>query len=177
MKLTEEEFLKIELEGGIGFHNPEFVADRDKDAQMMINYKDMKAIDYGCGTGVYAERFRKAGFDIVAQDVSKAHRDYIKNNCPDLKVIAEPIKKDLMLFIEVAEHMTDEEITKAIEAINPKIILFSSTSENTDHDEIWGHVNVKPQTEWIAFWESMGYKVIDEPKNPTKWTKLLEKMP
>jgi 2-polyprenyl-3-methyl-5-hydroxy-6-metoxy-1,4-benzoquinol methylase len=176
MKLTEEEFLRIELERGISFANPKFVAKRSQDAQMMLPYIRLKAIDYGCGTGVYAEQFRKAGFDIVAQDISKAHRDYIRQHCPDLKVIAKPVKKDLMLFVEVAEHMTDAEIVKAIEAIDPKIILFSSTSEKNDYDILWGHCNIKEQTEWVTFWEAMGYKVIARPGRPTKWSMILERV-
>ena len=176
MKLTEEEFLAKELEIGVGFHNPNFIRNRDKDAQMMIKYKDLKAIDYGAGCGVYAEQFRKAGFDIVAQDISKVHREYMNENCPLLKVTARPVKKDLMLFVEVAEHMTDEEIVKAIEKIDPKIILFSSTSEKNDYDILWGHVNIKPQTEWVTFWSAMGYKVIARPGRPTKWSMILERV-
>jgi 2-polyprenyl-3-methyl-5-hydroxy-6-metoxy-1,4-benzoquinol methylase len=176
MKLTDDEFLKKELEIGVGFHNPNFIRNRDKDAKMMLPYVNLKAIDYGAGCGVYAEQFRKAGFDIVAQDISKAHRDYIRQHCPDLKVIAKPVKKDLMLFVEVAEHMTDEEIVKAIEKIDPKIILFSSTSQKTEQDILWGHCNIKPQTEWVTFWEAMGYKVIARPGRPTKWTMILERV-
>jgi 2-polyprenyl-3-methyl-5-hydroxy-6-metoxy-1,4-benzoquinol methylase len=176
MKLSEEEFLKIELEIGIGPHNPKFVRNRAKDAQMMSKYRKMSAIDYGAGTGVYAEEFRKAGFDIVAQDVFKVHRDFMRENYPDLKVIAKPVPKDLMIFIEVAEHMTDKEIVKAIEMINPKIILFSSTSQTTEGDEDWGHCNIKAQDEWVTFWLSMGYKVIERPGRPTKWSMILKRM-
>jgi 2-polyprenyl-3-methyl-5-hydroxy-6-metoxy-1,4-benzoquinol methylase len=176
MKLSEQEFLKVELENGIGFHNPKFISNRAKDAKMMLPYKDMKAIDYGAGTGVYSSEFSKVGFDIVAQDISKAHRDYIREHCPELKVILKPVKKELMLFIEVAEHMTDQEIYNAIEAIDPKVILFSSTSQKTDFDIQWGHCNIKPQDEWVTFWKAIGYKVIAEPGRPTKWTKLLEKI-
>jgi hypothetical protein len=90
--------------------------------------------------------------------------------------IAKPAKADLMLFIEVAEHMTDEEIVKAIETIDPKYILFSSTSKKTDQDFEWGHCNIKDQNEWVTFWLSMGYKVKQPLKYPTSWTMLLEKI-
>jgi 2-polyprenyl-3-methyl-5-hydroxy-6-metoxy-1,4-benzoquinol methylase len=176
MKLSEKEFLEMELQMGIGFHNPKFVRNRAKDAQMMSKYKKLSAIDYGAGCGVYSEEFRKAGFDIIAQDISKEHRDYIRKNCPELKVVAKPVQRDLMLFVEVAEHMRDKEIVNAIELINPKIILFSSTSQKTDFDEEWNHINVKTQEEWVTFWLSMCYKVIERPGRPTKWSMILKRM-
>ena len=176
MKLTEEQFLEKELELGISPFNPKFVANRAKDAQMMAEFKHLKTIDYGCGVGVYSDQFQKAGFDIVAQDISKAHRDFVKKHYPDLKVVARPVKAELMLFIEVAEHMTDEEIKQAIEKIDPEYILFSSTSAKTDYDKIWGHVNIKEQPAWVKFWNELGYKKVKDLTRPTKWTFLLKKL-
>jgi 2-polyprenyl-3-methyl-5-hydroxy-6-metoxy-1,4-benzoquinol methylase len=176
MKLTEKEFLERELEMGINPDNARFVNLAKKTVNQIKDLSHLKAIDFGAGVGVYSNEFQKAGFDIVAQDISKAHRDFIKKSFFDLKVIAKPVKADLMLFIEVAEHMTDEEIVKAIEAIDPKYILFSSTSKKTDQDFEWGHVNIKSKTEWITFWESMSYKVKHPLKYPTSWTMLLERI-
>jgi hypothetical protein len=101
---------------------------------------------------------------------------YVKENHPDLKVVVKPVKADFMYYIEVAEHMTDEEIVKALEKIHPEFILFSSTSETTENDEDWGHINIKPQFEWITFWEAMGYEVMNDLKYPTAWSKLLRKI-
>jgi len=176
MKLTEQEFLERELEMGISPDNARFVNLAKKTVNQIKDLSHLKAIDFGAGVGVYSNEFQKAGFNVLAQDISKAHRDFVKKSFPDLKVIAKPAKADLMLFIEVAEHMTDEEIVKAIEAIDPKYILFSSTSKKTEFDIEWNHINVKPQTEWITFWESMGYKVKQPLKYPTSWTMLLEKI-
>jgi hypothetical protein len=72
--------------------------------------------------------------------------------------------------------MTDEEIVKAIEKIDPAFILFSSTSEKTDFDEEWNHINIKSQSEWITFWEAMGYEIMTDLKYPTSWSKLLRKI-
>jgi 2-polyprenyl-3-methyl-5-hydroxy-6-metoxy-1,4-benzoquinol methylase len=176
MKLTPEEFLKIEIERNLTFDNKEFVDLAKKTAKQLTEYKNLSMIDYGSGTGVYAKVLNDYGFNIKAFDIWKAHRDYMKDNYPDLSVIAKVSKFDFMIFIEVSEHMTDEQIVKAIEKIDPKFILFSSTSEKSELDFEWGHVNLKPQTEWITFWESMGYKVKQPLKYPTSWTMLLERM-
>ena len=177
MTITPKEFLDAELSDmNLTMDNPDFVALAQSVADLLSesDIKSLTWIDFGAGTGVYSEVMRRNGFDIVAQDIWKEHRDYCKENYPDLKVIARPVKADAMLFIEVAEHMTDDEIYKAIEKIDPDVILFSSTPEKTDLDEQWGHVNIKQVDEWIAFWQELGYKA-NRVDTPTTWSMLLEK--
>lgn len=175
MKLTPKEFLDYEIANGIGPHNPKFVDLAKKTVNQLTEYKKLSMIDYGAGTGVYADVLLKEGFDVTACDIDKTHRDFMKSNYPDLKVVAKPKQSDFMIYIEVAEHMTDEQIVKAVNAINPSKILFSSTSQKTDHDEAWGHINVKPQEEWLEFWAELGFKKINDLSYPTKWTILLQK--
>lgn len=177
MKITEKEFLEAELNTlNLTMNNPDFVALAQQVADYLKQYQPDTVIDFGCGTGVYSEVMRRNGFNIVAQDIFKSHRDYCKANYPDLKVIARPIDADLMLFIEVAEHMEDEEIKEAIQKINPFFILFSSTPETTDFDIEWGHVNIKQENEWVFFWQNLGYTLIDYPKTPTLWALMLKKI-
>lgn len=176
MKITQEEFLKAEIELlNLTMQNPDFVGLAQSVANYLKKYNYGSFIDYGCGTGVYSEVLRQNGFNIVALDVFKPHRDYCKANYPDLKVIAKPKMAETMLFIEVAEHMTDEEIKNAIDAISPIQILFSSTPEKTVNDELWGHINIKSEDEWIKMWDKLGYKVIDKPKTPTTWALMLRR--
>jgi 2-polyprenyl-3-methyl-5-hydroxy-6-metoxy-1,4-benzoquinol methylase len=177
--ITEKEFLEAELLMNLTMNNPDFVAL----AESVCNYIDNKlsitdetVIDYGCGTGVYSEMSRRYGYNVLALDIFKTHRDYCKEQYPNLKVIARPVKADLMYFIEVAEHMTDQEIQKALNAIDPKYILFSSTPETTEWDLDWGHINIKQEAEWIAMFEKLGYKVIDKPNTPTTWSLMLERI-
>ena len=180
MKLTEQEFLDAQIQMGIGPHNPKFVNLAKKTVAQLSKYKGFKAIDYGSGTGVYANELANAGFDVIAQDIMKVHRDFIKDNYEYFKqprkVFAKPVRADLMLFIETAEHMEDYEIKDAIFAIEPKVVLFSSTSEKTDNDEAWSHINIKEQSEWIKFWKGLGFRKIQDFKLPTKWTMLLERI-
>lgn len=177
MTITEQEFLRAEVEDmNLTMRNKAFVNLAKSVAEYCKKFDAKNVIDYGCGTGVYSEVMRQEGFDIMALDVFKSHRDYCKEQYPDLKVIAKPKPAELMLFIEVAEHMTDEEIVKAIDAIEPRLIVFSSTPHKTPNDEEWGHINIKQEPEWIEFWDTLAYKVIERPQTPTGWTLMLEKI-
>ena len=177
MKITEKQFLEAELnEFNLTMKNKGFVGLAESVFRYVRNFHPKLVIDYGCGTGVYSEVLRRNGLNVIAQDVFKVHRDYCKDNYPDLKVIAKPKKAEFMLFIEVAEHMTYQEIKEAIEVIQPDKILFSSTPNITEQDEDWGHINIKNEYEWGAFWNELGYIVTDKPKTPTLWALMLEKI-
>jgi 2-polyprenyl-3-methyl-5-hydroxy-6-metoxy-1,4-benzoquinol methylase len=174
MKLTDKEFLKIEIENGISYDNEGFkqlgivTADQVKD----LNIKTV--LDYGAGVGVYSDGFYKAGFEVVAFEIFEAHRNYMKEKVPHIKIIDKPVTTDLMAFIEVAEHMTDKELNDLFKQIKPKYILFSSTSDKTDFDEQWGHINIKSQDEWIAYFDKLGYALANVFGAPTLWTKLFK---
>lgn len=177
MNISEDDFLKKEIENfNLTMHNPDFVALAQEVADYCKKLKPESVLDFGCGTGVYSEVLRQNDFEITAQDIFKSHRDYCKENYPKLKVLQKPKQADLMLWIEVAEHMTDDEISKALKAVNPKYILFSSTPETTDFDADWGHINIKQEKEWIAMFKSLGYKLIEKPKTPTQWALTFQKI-
>jgi 2-polyprenyl-3-methyl-5-hydroxy-6-metoxy-1,4-benzoquinol methylase len=177
--ITQEEFLKAELEMNLTMDNPDFVALAESVFDYVHDYDWENLIDYGCGTGVYSEVARRMNLlnnVVFALDIFKPHRDYCKKQYPLLKVIAKPVKADLMYFIEVAEHMTDQEIEKALKAIDPKYILFSSTPNKTDWDLDWGHINIKQEHEWVELFKALGYKVIDKPQTPTLWALMFQKI-
>lgn len=177
MNLTENEFLQAEINDfQLTINNPDFVALAQEVAEYCKKFKPESVLDYGCGTGVYSEIFRTEGFNIVGQDVFKSHRDYCKENYPLLKVYQKPRQADLMLWIEVAEHMTDQEICKALEIVKPRVILFSSTPETTTFDADWGHINIKTEKDWIAMFKELGYKLIEKPKTPTLWALTFQKI-
>lgn len=173
--MTPEQFLQVEIRDGLCSDNPRFVTLARKTISQIAHLNKMKAIDYGAGTGVYANELMQAGFDVVAQDVWKAHRDHMAKCFPGLNVIDRPIRAELMLFIEVAEHMRDSEIDQAIAAIQPEIILFSSTSTPTANDKEWGHINLKEQAAWDSFWKMRGYDKIKNLKVPTPWARMYQK--
>ena len=175
MTITDKEFLATELEMGIGFGNPAFEALAEITAEQ-IKGLGHTLLDYGAGTGVYSNAFHKAGFDVFIYEIFEAHRDYITQNAPHLNIIDMPISTDIMAFIEVAEHMTDLELHSLFDKINPEYILFSSTSERKPGwDELWGHINVKDQSDWDAFFSSKGYGIYRQLYAPTTWAKIYKK--
>lgn len=169
--ITEEEFLKAELEMGISFDNPSFKALAMHTAEQVMGL-GKTVLDYGAGTGVYADAFHNAGFDVIIFEKFVPHQEYIKEKAPHLKIVDKPITTDIMAFIEVAEHMTDKELNTLFKKIKPNYILFSSTSQITTKDDMWGHINVKPQDQWDEFFKSKGYEIYKQLTIPTTWAKI-----
>jgi len=183
-QVSPKEFLEIELSAGISPDNPAFISLaegtlktlRKKCAELKIDIANKSFIDFGAGVGVYSETFRANGCKIKALDIWKSHRDFMAERFPLLEVISKPEKADVMIFIETAEHMTDDQITAALSDINPELILFSSTSQVTENDEEWGHINVKEQPDWVEFFDMLGYEKVSDLKHPTKWSFLLKRI-
>jgi hypothetical protein len=176
-QISDKEFLEAELAMGISGDNPSFVGLCNATAQELMNYTDIKSVlDYGAGTGVYANALHEKGFDVKIFEIFNAHREHIKSKYPHLEIIDKPITTDCLLWIEVSEHMTDKEIDNLFKTISPKYIYHSSTSETTEHDEQWGHINIKSQDDWIKLFESKGYEVIRRLDIPTAWSKIYKKI-
>lgn len=172
---TPAEFLKAELEMGISMQNEAFVELTKNTAKQIADLGIKTVLDYGAGTGVYAEAYRRLGYSVVAYEIWDEHVQYMREHVPQVQIMSRPITTDLMNFIEVAEHMTDSEINKLFHTIYPKYILFSSTSEKTEWDAAWGHINVKSQDEWINFFSILGYEYIKPLPYPTNYTKLFKR--
>lgn len=172
--ITEKEFLETELAMGISFDNPMFRSLAYQTAEQ-IKGLGTSVLDYGAGTGVYADAFHQAGFRVYIWEKFESHKQYISQKAPDLMLIDKPITTDIMAFIEVAEHMTDKELNTLFKKIKPNYILFSSTSEKNDNDEAWGHINVKEQSEWDAIFAEKGYKIYKQLNVPTLWAKIYQR--
>lgn len=173
--LSDKEFLEAELKMGISFDNTHFVKLCMDSATQMQSYPINSVLDFGAGTGIYSYAYDQLGFNVKVYEIWDAHLEYIKEKFPYLEIINTPITTDLMNFIEVAEHMTDKELNALFKKITPTYILFSSTSQITENDEAWGHINVKPQEEWINFFAKKGYKLEKELPLPTNYTKLFKR--
>jgi hypothetical protein len=173
MLITEEAFLRAELEMGISFDNPAFINLAAEVAKMIRPY-GQSILDYGAGTGVYADAYHKAGMETYVYEIFESHRNYISQNAPHLTIIDEPITTDVLSWIEVAEHMTDAEIDALLENIKPKYILFSSTPEHTEWDYEWGHINICSHEQWVKMFEAYGYRLEQNLSLPTAWAKLFK---
>jgi 2-polyprenyl-3-methyl-5-hydroxy-6-metoxy-1,4-benzoquinol methylase len=176
MLYTEKEFLEYELNHGIGMHNEAFRQLASSTVSQIADLPVRTVLDFGAGTGVYSDAFHKAGYDVKACELFQSHRDYMKEHVPHVQILDKPVTTDLLNFIETAEHMTDKELDKLFKTIAPEYILFSSTSQRTPgFDEEWGHVNIKEQPEWDAYFINKGYKLIKPLAYPTNWSKLYGK--
>lgn len=177
MKLTTEQFLDYELNAGINADNPAFHELARLSIAELKEYNIQSVMDFGAGTGVYSQAAHLAGYEVSVYDIWKSHRDYIKQYFPHLKQIRKVKTTDAMLFIEVAEHMTDEELTKLMDSIKPRVILFSSIPyKNPIFDAEWGHINIKPEAAWDEFFSRYGYAVSKLVKYPTEWARVYQKI-
>jgi 2-polyprenyl-3-methyl-5-hydroxy-6-metoxy-1,4-benzoquinol methylase len=173
--ITPEAFLQAELGAGIHHNNPQFMQLCRATVNAVKHLPVITVLDFGPGTGCYAQAFHEAGYRISVYDVFEAHRNYIRETFPHIEQMDEVQTTDLLVFIEVAEHMTAEELDALMGKIQPKYILFSSTSERTDWDLAWGHINIKEQREWVQLFQKYGYRLISEPGVPTTWSKLFKR--
>lgn len=175
-RCTDKEFLESELSMGISLDNPAFMQ-LAKETIAQLNGYGKSILDYGCGVGAYSKAAMEANLEIYAYEKFKAHKEYLKQNLPELKVITKLKQIDILMFIETAEHMTDDEINKIFQQISPKWILFSSTSQRIpEWDEQWGHINIKEQNEWDDFFLNIGYRLHKRTNLPTEWSKMYEKV-
>ena len=169
--ISHEEFLKAELGMGISADNADFINLANATVnQLTFDY--ITVLDYGAGIGVYSDAFHRAGKQVKVFELWQPHKDYIAEKFPHLEIVEKPTTTDLLAWIEVAEHMTDEEIDTLFKKIKPKHILFSSIPNKTEWDADWGHINIKDHQGWIDTLAKYGYVFQQNLSYPTPWSKL-----
>ena len=120
-----------------------------------------KVLDAGCAWGFLVEALRNRGVEAYGIDISAyAIGNTAESNKPYCKVgsISESFDQtyDLIVSIEVLEHMRPEEAKKAIEnfCTHSERILFSSTP--FDYKEIT-HINVRTPEDWVRGFAQNGF--------------------
>lgn len=174
MNYTPAQFLEFELNNGINADNPTFIALAEATAKA-VTEPVISVLDFGAGTGVYSAAFHRAGYDVYAYEIWEEHKTYIREKFPYVKFASKPFTTDLMLFIEVAEHLTEEQNRNLFKEIRPKYILFSSTPhKNPGFDEDWGHINVQDKDYWLGLFKDLGYEFVRDLNVPTPWAFMLK---
>ena len=121
-----------------------------------------RVLDAGCALGMIVESLWDRHTYAEGVDISEFA---ISNVRPDMKrycrvaSTAEPFNDhyDLIICIEVLEHMSHEDSEKSIKNFGESTdtVLFSSTPD--DFEEIT-HVNVKPLLAWIELFSKHGFR-------------------
>ena len=180
--INDEDFLKAEIASGVSFENPDYIRLFEHTLNEVLRHIDFATFcDIGTGIGVFPHVIARSGRDAVGYDLNAQHERYFKKN-GDVGVsfrVADFTKGivgkyDLLSCIEVAEHIPDEKLLPFLATLHNhgKALLFSSTSERTENDAAWGHINMKDQSEWVRLFASFGWELKSAMRNPNNWTKL-----
>ena len=133
----------------------------------LINGKS-KILDYGCAVGFLMEGFEELGYQNVhGYDISKwAVKEAKKKGLNIIKDL-KPRRFNLLICLDVLEHMKDSEIQKVLKHFNADIIIvripcsadgkhFVLNISNNDPS----HINLKTKAQWAKLLKKSGFTVI-----------------
>jgi hypothetical protein len=174
---TDKEFFDHEMSIGVNPENPEYFMLMDGTANIIKNYA-RNIIEIGAGMGTLGECLIHKGCDYYGIEPNKYHRDFAKTRLVELHDLGGyPSHAQMIVSIEVLEHLTDEQINEYLESIEADYFYLSSTPYETtpEFDAWWGHINIKSVDEWIEFFAEYGYSVHKKLNIPTDWSILFKK--
>lgn len=177
MRASDKEFFDHEISIGVTPENHDYFELMNAVANIIKNYA-RNIIEIGAGMGTLGECLTHKGCDYYGIEPNKYHRDFAKTRGIELHDLNNyPSHTQLIVSIEVFEHLTDEEINEYLESIEADYFFFSSTPHHTtkEFDEWWGHINIKSEEEWIAFFAEYGYSLYHKLSVPTEWSLLFKK--
>lgn len=177
MRATDKEFFDHEINNGITPENPDYYNLMDATANIIVNYA-RNIIEIGAGLGTLGECLIKKGNEYYGIEPNKFHRDFALSRGVELNGLkGYPNHCQMIVSIEVFEHLTDEQINEYLESIDAQYFYLSSTPHKTtkEFDEWWGHINIKSEVEWINFFAEYGFNVYQKLSIPTEWSLLFKK--
>jgi 2-polyprenyl-3-methyl-5-hydroxy-6-metoxy-1,4-benzoquinol methylase len=131
----------------------------------LIN-KSNSILDYGCAVGFLTKSIFDLGYkNIYGVDISDwAIKKAKKYNLTFSKKINK--QSDIMIVLDVFEHMTDADIKKSLKKTNPNIIICripvcKNIGENFYLEvsrKDFTHINCKTKNEWKSFFKKNGYQ-------------------
>jgi len=127
---------------------------------------DNRILDYGCAVGFLLDGLKEFGYsNLFGYDISEwAERVFTKNhNTIKLNGTEDPFY--ITFFLDVLEHIKDEDIIEVIKKINSEVIIvripISIDGGLSYHLEISNnditHINCKEKWDWVDFFSSLGY--------------------
>jgi 2-polyprenyl-3-methyl-5-hydroxy-6-metoxy-1,4-benzoquinol methylase len=178
MQATPKEFFDHEISIGVTPENPEYWNLMKATAEIIEQYDPKSVIEIGAGMGTLGECLSILKINYYGIEPNKYHRAFAKNRGQLLHGLNNyPNRCDLIVSIEVFEHLTDEQINDYLESIEANYLLLSSTPYTTteEFDAWWGHINIKSTDQWIEFMAEYGYNLEKRLTIPTDWTLLFKK--
>jgi len=123
-------------------------------------------LDYGCSLGFLIKGFEKAGFkNVSGYDISDwAVEQARKNGCNILNHAQGTF--DLGVFLDVLEHMTDQQIVELFGQLHlSKVLVRIPCAVVEQPDQFYlevsrrdpTHINCKTDQDWIALFKRLGY--------------------
>jgi 2-polyprenyl-3-methyl-5-hydroxy-6-metoxy-1,4-benzoquinol methylase len=184
MPFTDKEFFDYEVDHGWTPENPDYLSLHASTASLIAKYKPRRVLEIGSGMGTLLECLAKKNIYAAGIDTNPLHRDFFVRRNPSLadRYSLLDHKFDLGSFdfvasIEVFEHMTDALIHDYMKQLKSLYFLFSSTPNKStpEHDENWGHINIKQEAEWVKLFSSYGYKLKKKLTTPAEWALLFKR--
>ena len=128
--------------------------------------KDSTVLDYGCSLGFLIDGFEKIGIDkVYGYDISTwAIEQAKKSQCKILSTLEGNF--NLGIFLDVLEHMTDEDIHEVFSKIKFNAVLVRipcAVEENPTEFYLevsradTTHIKCKTADQWIDFFNKLGY--------------------
>lgn len=128
--------------------------------------KDTAIVDYGCALGFLVDGFHSSGYRAVGVDISSwARAEAEKRGVRVLASAAEVVSGDVLVALDVFEHMRDSEIKEVVETIEPKTLVVRAPV-STDGGKSFHlavsradktHINCKTVEQWVTFFQDVGY--------------------
>ena len=130
--------------------------------------KESTILDYGCAVGFLMEGFHELGYkNVFGYDISQWAATQAKNK--DLKILSK-IKREsfnMIICLDVLEHMPDEEIHQTFALYQSQIMIvripcsidgkrFVFDISNQDQT----HINRKAKAAWVKLLSQVGYETI-----------------
>jgi 2-polyprenyl-3-methyl-5-hydroxy-6-metoxy-1,4-benzoquinol methylase len=175
--VTDKEFFDIEVSAGITPENPDYFNLMNGVANIIKNYS-RNIIEIGAGMGTLGECLIHKGCDYYGIEPNKYHQDYAYQRGVKLNdITGYPNHCQMIVSIEVMEHLTDDQIKEYMNSIECQYFYFSSTPffTTSEQDEAWGHINIKSEEEWIKFFSQFGFVLDKKLTIPTEWSLLFKK--
>jgi SAM-dependent methyltransferase len=129
--------------------------------------QDSTILDYGCSLGFLIKGFEKAGFkNVSGYDISDwAVEQARKNDCKILEHAQGTF--DLGIFLDVLEHMTDQQIAELFSQLRlDKVLVRIPCAVAEQPNEFYlevsrrdsTHINCKTDQDWIEVFKGLGYQ-------------------